>query len=197
MITTVNGDGLVNVAPYSYFMPVTGAPPLVAVTMGARRQNSSAPKDTWNNVNRSGEFVVNITTASIRDRIEAAAMAFPPEVSEAEVLGFATAPSQRVTPPGLVDSPVQLECRVQQVVPLGLENQYWSTVNLVVAEVVYIILDESVCSTDYRVDVHALGAVGRMTFPHFVQADGDALFALERRSYDDYAADGQLPGRLP
>lgn len=196
MITTVNEDGLVNMAPYSYFMPLTGSPPLLAVAMGARRQNVHLPKDTWSNTERSGEFVVNLTTNAIRDRIEAAAMAFPADVSEAKALGLSTAPSKRVAPPGLIDSPVHLECQVHKIVPLGEEGVYWSTINLVIARVIYITLDESVCSTDYQVDVHALQAVGRMTFPHFVQADGNALFALGRHSYDEYVASGRLPGPI-
>lgn len=196
MITTVNEDGLVNVAPYSYFMPITGSPPLLAVAMGARRQSIDLPKDTWRNTERTGEFVVNLTTTAIRDRIEAAAMAFPPDVSESEALGLPTSPSRHVAPPGLADSPVHLECRVHQVVPLGKQGVYWSTVNLVVAEVIHITLDESVCSPDYKVDVHALQVVGRMTFPHFVQADGDALFALSRHSYEEYLASGRLPGPM-
>jgi hypothetical protein len=72
----------------------------------------------------------------------------------------------------------------------------FSTVHLVVAEVVCATLDASVCTPDYRVDPHALAPIGRMTFPWFVQADGDALFALERIGYSEYAATGRLPGRL-
>lgn len=196
MITTIGDDGVVNLAPYSYFMPVTGAPPLIAVSMGARRQQSPEPKDTWRNTERSGEFVVNITTRAIRDRIEAAAMDFPADVSEIDALGFTTTPSREVTPPGLAESPVHLECRVHQVAPLGHDDVYWSTVNLVVAEVVHITLDESVCSSEYRVDVQALGAVGRMPFPYFVQADGDALFGLERHDYAEYQSTGRLPGPM-
>src|SRR3546814_2029684 len=70
MITTESEDGTVNVAPYSYFMPVTGSPPLLAVTMGGRRESGPTPKDTWRNTARTGEFVVNITTDAMRDQIE-------------------------------------------------------------------------------------------------------------------------------
>ena len=58
MITTLNTDGTVNVAPFSYFMPVTGHPPLLAVTMGGRQERADQPKDTWSNTSRTGEFVV-------------------------------------------------------------------------------------------------------------------------------------------
>jgi flavin reductase (DIM6/NTAB) family NADH-FMN oxidoreductase RutF len=196
MISTVGENGALNVAPYSYFMPVTGHPPLLAVSMGARRETRSESKDTWANTQRTGEFVVNVTTEPMRDDIEAAAVDFPADVSEAELLGWTALPSRVVSHPGIAESPVHLECRVHQVLDLGTEDVYWSTVHLVVAEVVCITLDEAVCSADLHVDPHALAAVGRMTFPWFVQASGDALFGLERHPYEDYLVTGRLPGPL-
>jgi flavin reductase (DIM6/NTAB) family NADH-FMN oxidoreductase RutF len=196
MISTVNEAGVLNVAPYSYFMPVTGEPPLLAVTMGARRALTSEPKDTWANTKRTGEFVINATTAAVREKIEAAAMDFPADISEAEALGWTALPSRKVVHPGIAESPVHLECRVRQVLDLGTDDTYWSTVHLVVAEVVCMTLDESVCTPDFQVDVQALQAVGRMTFPYFVDASGDSLFGLERYGYETYVATGRLPGLI-
>ena len=196
MISTIGANGTVNVAPYSYFMPITGSPPLVAVTMGARRSGRSEPKDTWSNAERTGEFVINITTKAMREKIEAAALDFPADISEVDVLGWTTIASRKVGHPGIAESPVHLECRIRQVVPLGTDGVNRPVVNLVIAEVMCISLDESVCGPDFRVDVQALAAVGRMTFPYFVQADGDALFGLERYGYERYVETGRLPGVL-
>lgn len=196
MISTMSENGKVNVAPYSYFMPITGSPPLVAVTMGARRSGRSEPKDTWSNAERTGEFVVNITTASMRDKIEAAAMNFPTDISEADVLGWTPVASRKVVHPGIAESPVHLECRIRQTIPLGFDGEQRPIVHLVIAEVVCVTLDERMCTPDYRVDVQALAAVGRMTFPYFVQASGDALFGLERHGYERYVETGRLPGVL-
>ncbi len=186
MITTLNTDGSVNVAPFSYFMPVTGHPPLLAVTMGGRQERADQPKDTWSNTSRTGEFVVNVTVAGMGDKIETAAIEFPYGVSELDVLGWHALPSVKVAHPGLAESPVHLECRVHRVVDLGEEGVAFSTVHLVVAEVVCITLDESVCSPTLRVDPDRLRPVGSMTFPRFVHAHGDALFSLERVSYEDF-----------
>lgn len=193
MISTVDDDGLVNVAPYSYFMPVTGSPPLVAVTVGGRRESAPEPKDTWRNAERTGEFVVNMTTDAMRDKIEVAAMEFPRDASELDVLGWHTMPSVKVGHPSIVESPAHLECRIHRVVDLGDEGVAYSTVHLVVAEVVCITIDDAVCSEDLRVDPHALAPVGRMTFPYFVRAGGDALFSQERVAYADYDRTGRHP----
>ena len=196
MITTSNEDGSVNVAPFSYFMPVTGQPPLLAVTMGGRHERADQPKDTWRNASRTGEFVVNITVEAMADKIEAAAMEFPYGVSELDALGWHVIDSVKVAHPSLAESPVHLECRVHDVLDLGASGVAFSTVHLVVAEVVCITLDESVCSPDLHVDPQQLQAIGRMTFPRFVRAYGDPLFALERIPWDQYDATGRLPGRL-
>ena len=186
MISTLNVDGTVNVAPFSYFMPVTGHPPLLAVTMGGRQERADQPKDTWTNTSRTGEFVVNVTVAGMADKIETAAIEFPYGVSELEVLGWHPVRSVKVCHPGLAESPVHLECRVHRVVDLGDVGVAFSTVHLVVAEVVCMTLDEAVCSPDFKVDPERLQPVGRMTFPRFVHAYGEALFALDRVSWDDY-----------
>jgi flavin reductase (DIM6/NTAB) family NADH-FMN oxidoreductase RutF len=197
MISTVGDDGIVNVAPFSYFMPVTGQPPLVAVTMGGRRESSPAPKDTWRNASRTGEFVINMTTDAMRDKIELAAMEMPADTSELDLLGWHTVPSVKVGHPSLAESRAHLECRIHRVVDLGVDDVAYSTVHLVVAEVVCITLDESICSPDLQVDPHALAAVGRMTFPWFVRAAGDALFEQERVPYAQYARTGHHPAVEP
>lgn len=197
MISTANADGSVNVAPFSYFMPVTGHPPLIAVTMGGRHERVDEPKDTWSNASRTGEFVVNITVEAMAAKIEAAAIEFPYGVSELDILGWHTTPSVKVAHPGLAESPVHLECRVQQVVDLGDDGVAFSTVHLVIAEVVCITLDPGVCVGELRVDPQRLRPIGRMTFPQFVSAYGEALFALERITWEDYLRTGLLPGFGP
>ena len=197
MISTANADGTVNVAPFSYFMPVTGHPPLIAVTMGGRHERADQPKDTWANAERTGEFVVNVTVDAMADKIEAAAIEFPYGVSELDILGWHTTPSVKVSHPGLAESPVHLECRVHKVVDLGDDGVAFSTVHLVIAEVVCITLDTSVCTPDLRIDPQLLRPIGRMTFPRFVRAHGDALFALERITWEDYQRTRQLPGYGP
>jgi flavin reductase (DIM6/NTAB) family NADH-FMN oxidoreductase RutF len=193
MISTLGADGVVNVAPFSYVMPVTGSPPLVAVTIGGRRDSSSGPKDTWRNAQRTGEFVINTTTDAMRHKIEAAAMELPDDASELELLGWHAVPSQKVGHPSIAESPAHLECRIHTVVDFGDDDVAYSTVHLVVAEVVCIVVDDSVCSPDLQVDPHALAPVGRMTFPWFVRAGGDALFPLARVPYAEYARTGSHP----
>ena len=189
MISTADQSGLPNVAPYSYFMAITGEPLLVAVSMGLREANpegtNSQEKDTYLNTVARGDFVINVTTDRVRDKIETAAMEFPPHMSEFEAVGWTPIPSQRVTSPSLAESPVHMECRIHQVIELGNPGVPCSQVHLVIAEVVCIVLDESVCTEDYRVDQTKLTPIGRMGFPWFNRATENSMYELERVPFSE------------
>jgi flavin reductase (DIM6/NTAB) family NADH-FMN oxidoreductase RutF len=185
MITTLDPDGGVNVAPYSYYMPVCGEPPLIAVTIGAQREGTAEPKDTWLNIERTGEFVVNLTTVAIAEHIEAVAREYPRGVSEMDVADWRPVPSQVVDTPSLADSPAHLECRVHEVIDRGDHTSCFSGVHIVLAEVVCITTDDSIMSAPDRIDPTRVRAVGRMGFPYFVAAGEESVFHQERVAYAD------------
>ncbi len=115
-ITTVDGDGRVNLAPFSSFMGIFG-PPMLAVTLGRRKDGSL--KDTHRNLQERGEAVVHIADLPLLEALHASAADVGPEVSEVERLGLAMEPSLRVAPPRLRDAPVALECRLNHELELG------------------------------------------------------------------------------
>jgi flavin reductase (DIM6/NTAB) family NADH-FMN oxidoreductase RutF len=189
MISTANERGVPNVAPFSYYMAITGKPMYVAVTMGALRDCDGEPKHTFANAVRSGDFVINVTTDRFRDQIEVAAMEFPEESSELDVLGWTAIPSQRVSSPSIAESPAHLEARIHQIVDLGDPAVQGSGVHLVIAEVVCIALDESVATADYRVDQRKLAPVGRMGFPYYNRVVDGSLYQVARVPYAEWAAE--------
>lgn len=115
-ITTMDGEGRVNLAPFSAFMGIF-QPPMLAVAVARRRDGSL--KDTQQNLRTRGEAVVHLADRPLLEALHASAEEVAPEVSEVARLGLATAPSLRVAPPRLVDPPVALECRLKQEVELG------------------------------------------------------------------------------
>jgi flavin reductase (DIM6/NTAB) family NADH-FMN oxidoreductase RutF len=191
MITTVDATGVVNAAPFSYYMPVCGEPPLVAVTVGAVREATDEPKDTWVNLQAQGEFVINVTTTALAAHIETAAREYPPGVDEASLVGWRTVPSQVVRPPSLADSPAHLECRVREVIDRGDPTSCFSGVHIVLAEVVCVTADESILAPQAatepaarpRIDPTRVRAVGRMGFPWFVTASPESIFNQDRVAY--------------
>lgn len=188
MISTADADGVTNVAPFSYYMPVTGKPMLLAVTMGAFRESDGTPKDTYTNATRTGDFVVNVTTDALREHIETAAIEFPRGFSELEVVPWTAVASVKVSSPSIAESPAHLECRIRKVVDLGDAGANRPAVHLVVAQVVCVVLDERFATPEYRVDQASMRFIGRMGFPWFTEANATSMFALPRVSYAEYVS---------
>jgi flavin reductase (DIM6/NTAB) family NADH-FMN oxidoreductase RutF len=185
MISTANEHGVANVAPYSYFMAITGKPMLIAVSMGMVRDRDGEEKHTFANAHRSGDFVVNVTTQRFRDHIEEVGKEYPAGVNEADVVGWNMMPSVKVSSPKVAEAPAHLECEIRQVIDLGEPDVAYSGVHLVIAEVVWVTMDESVCSPDLRIDPIALAPVGRMGYPYFVQAVPEGVYEVERVAWTE------------
>lgn len=108
-VTTINADGVVNAAPYSFFN-LFGADPALVV-LGLEHRADGSAKDTTRNIRANGEFVINIATPDLTRIMVDTAASYASEVSEPSALGLALAPSSHVKPPRLADVPVAIECR--------------------------------------------------------------------------------------
>jgi flavin reductase (DIM6/NTAB) family NADH-FMN oxidoreductase RutF len=129
-VSTRSADGHDNLAPHSFFTVACVAPPVLQFTSVGR-------KDSLRNVLATGEFVVNFTTASMFEHINATGTAFPPEVSEFEAVGLETEPSARVAPWRVARSPVAFECELADTMSFGDST-------VVFGRVVYAAVDEDV-----------------------------------------------------
>src|SRR5438270_8558462 len=116
-VTSLDPQGRVNLAPFSFFNAFGANPPVVVFSPTLRRDGSK--KDTLLNVEATGEFVLNAAVAPLAEQVNLSSKELPPGESEVEFVGLHTVPSTKVRPPRLAESPVNLECRVMQVVPLG------------------------------------------------------------------------------
>jgi flavin reductase (DIM6/NTAB) family NADH-FMN oxidoreductase RutF len=108
-ITTLNQDGGINAAPYSFFNMMGSEPPTIAV--GMLRKPGSDFKDTARNIAERGEFVVNMVTEALAAKMNETSIDAPPGVEELKLAGLTTAPSKSVAPPRISESPIAFECR--------------------------------------------------------------------------------------
>jgi flavin reductase (DIM6/NTAB) family NADH-FMN oxidoreductase RutF len=115
-VSTVNADGLVNVAPFSSYNYVAHSPPMLAINIGSRDGNL---KDTARNIVQTKEFVVNVPTEASMDLMHACSAEYPAEVSEADALGIALLPGVKVRAPRIAVAPIQMECRLERAIALG------------------------------------------------------------------------------
>ena len=129
-ISSRDADGRANLAPYSFFNAFNYTPPIVGFS-------SIGYKDTVRNVEATGEFVWNLTTHALVERMNATCAMVPPEVDEFELAGLTKVASTIVDVPRVAESPVSFECRVIQVIRLktaaGVEVDSWLTLGEVVA----------------------------------------------------------------
>lgn len=159
-ISTVDDAGCVNVAPFSSYNYVATSPPMLAVNI-ARRAGDGALKDTARNIAAQREFVVNVATEATMEAMHASAAEYPPGTSEAEALGLALLPSRHVRAPRLAASPVQMECRLEQIVPLGRGVN-----TLYIGEVLAFHLSDAVYD-GRRVDARAMRPIARLGGPFY------------------------------
>lgn len=115
-ITTLSPQGGVNLAPFSCYTIVSNKPPMIGVNIGRK---AGVRKDTGRNIHETGEFVVNIADADLLDPLHESAIEYPETVSEVELLGLETAPSETIAVPRLAAVPISLECRLHSIIPFG------------------------------------------------------------------------------
>lgn len=153
-VTTIDEIGRVNAAPFSFFNAMGSQPAIVALGIGGRGKGVS--KDTLSNVEKTGEFVVNLVTFTAREKMNRSAADFPPDVSEVDVVGLETVPSQIVKPPRLAVSPVSMECRQSTIVEVGRNR-------VLIGEVLHAhIADEFFDAERFHVASEKLDLIGRM-----------------------------------
>jgi flavin reductase (DIM6/NTAB) family NADH-FMN oxidoreductase RutF len=155
-VTTVDRDGAVNAAPFSFFNAMGYDPPIVVIGIEARPER--ALKDTADNIALNGEFVVHVVDNVIAEAMNVCAIDFGPEVDELAEAGLTTLPALKVAPPRIAEAPVAMECR--RYVTLELGNMR----NIVVGEVLHMhIRDDLVIDAERcHIDVAKLDAVGRL-----------------------------------
>lgn len=184
-VTTVDpATGVVNAAPFSWFQAVCADPPMVMLAI--QRRSDGSPKDTARNIQASGEFVVNVSPKAMAEAMVRSSGEYAPDVSEVEALGLRTVPSKAVDPPRLADSPVHLECRLAQAIPLGRN----ADTTLILGEVVHIAADDAVLDARQNVDPAKLVLVARLGGHEYV--DTERFFTMRRPTQDDLL---RRPGR--
>lgn len=158
-LSTVSAAGVANLAPFSFFNGVSSKPPLVSVSISTRRwQGQIVKKDSLRNIEETGGFVINVATERLLGPMNQSAAEYPPEVSEFDEVGLTPIPSERVAAPRVKESPVQLECKLYKIIPLGEP----ALSGLVLGEVVMVHVEEAVLSPEGGIDPEKLQPIARL-----------------------------------
>ena len=153
-VSSLSPEGNLNLAPFSFFNGICISPPVLAIAMGTRK--SGDRKDSLRNIEETGEFVVNIVTEKIGKETERSSEDLPPESDEFSYTGLTPVPSTRVKPPRVAESPLSMECRLLQSMPIEKSSS-----TLILGEVVSIHADEEIL-TEGLPDPEKLRPLGRL-----------------------------------
>ncbi len=160
-VSTRAADGSLNLAPFSFFQAVSGTPPLIILSVG---QRSGRPKDTLRNIQATGEFVINLVTEDVAERMNQTSGDWPPEVDEFALAGLTPAPSLIVAAPRVAESAINLEAKCKQIVPLE-----GSDYTLVVGQIVRWHIADGLLAPDGLIDLPRLRPIARLARDEYVR----------------------------
>lgn len=174
--STIDAAGNINLSPFSFFNMFSTNPP-VCVFSPARRVRDNTTKHTLENVLEVKECVINIVDYAMVQQMSLASTEYGKGVNEFEKAGFSMLESNLVKPPRVAEAPVQLECVVNQVIPLGENN---GAGNLVLAEIKLIHIKEEILDSEGKIDQEKIDLVARLGGDWYCRVTPESLFKVAK-----------------
>lgn len=174
--STIDMEGNVNLSPFSFFNLVSTNPAII-VFSPSRRVRDNTTKHTLENILQVPEVAVNIVSYEILQQTSLASCEYPKGTDEFIKAGFTKEPSHLIKPPRVKESPVQMECKVLEVKPLGTEG---GAGNLVIAEVLLIHINENILNEKGNIDQKKLDLAARLGANWYTRANASTIFEVEK-----------------
>jgi flavin reductase (DIM6/NTAB) family NADH-FMN oxidoreductase RutF len=174
-VSSLSGDNVANLAPFSFFQMITATPPTLMIAPMV--QSDGSRKDTARNIQESGEFVVNLVPHALRDMMNQTSFGYDGETSEFEVCGIPQEPSRLVKPPRVAGVPVSFECKLVSCTPYPADKP---SCYVIFGEVVAAHIDEAILNDAGQVDPMRLDLLSRMGNDWYGRTASTANFELGR-----------------
>lgn len=174
--STIDAEGNINLSPFSFFNMFSTKPP-ICVFSPARRVRDNTTKHTLENVLEVKECVINIVNYDMVQQMSLASTEYAKKVNEFEKAGFTMLKSDVVKPPRVAEAPVQFECVVNQVIPLG-DNH--GAGNLILAEIKLIHINENILDANGKIDQEKIDLVARLGGDWYCRVTEDNLFKVAK-----------------
>lgn len=180
LITSMDENGRLNAAPFSAYSYLCTDPPIVGVGVTNRPEDPLVPKDTARNIRRTGEFVINVVTEDIAEKMNLCATEFPAEFSELEMAGFTTAPSDAVKVPRIAEAHAALECKEYATLEIGRSR-------IILGRVVSIFVeDRFIDPKGPYILAEELHSIGRMNGLGNYVRTRDSFMNIPRVSFEEW-----------
>jgi flavin reductase (DIM6/NTAB) family NADH-FMN oxidoreductase RutF len=174
--STVDKEGNVNLSPFSFFNVFSANPPIL-IFSPARRVKGNTTKHTLDNVHEVKETCINVVNYSMVQQMSLSSTEYDKGVNEFIKSGLTEAPSEKIKPPRVEESPISFECIVKEIQPLGAEG---GAGNLVICEVVLIHIDEAILDERGKPDPFKIDAVARMGGDWYSRSNSNNIFKVEK-----------------
>ena len=174
-VSSVSADGIVNLAPFSFFNAMAYDP--ATIVLGISRNAGWKAKDTLANIEATGEFVVSVVVDDIAEAMNSTAAEFPADVDEFEIAGLTARPSELVGAPLVAESPVNMECKLNQIVEVGDGTNH----GIVIGEILLMHIRDDIIN-GHRINHNLLKPVGRLAGNMYCKTDD--VYEMVRPVYD-------------
>lgn len=182
-VTSMDEQGRLNAAPFSSYNYLCTHPPIVGMGV-TDRTGTRTPKDTARNIRRTGEFVINVVTEDLLDKMNVCATDFPDGVNELEMAGLAAAPSSVVKVPRIAQAHAALECTEFTTMEIGRSRIILGRVVAMYIEDRFVVPEQN--GAGPYINAEELHAVGRMNGLGSYVKTRDAFVTVPRISFDDW-----------
>jgi flavin reductase (DIM6/NTAB) family NADH-FMN oxidoreductase RutF len=172
-VSTVDDNGINNLAPFSYFNMVGDDPPNL---MFSTRRDANSNKDTLNNILANKQFVVNLVTETLVEQMNATAQSVPSDVDEFDLVGVTPAPSVVVKPMRVKESPIHLECEL--VHHYFLENHKQGGACIIIGRIVHMHFEDNVLLEDYKINMETYKPIARLAGSNYSEIG--EIFSVKR-----------------
>lgn len=154
-VSTISTEGVVNLAPFSFFNVASRNPPMLCISIGPGvGEREGTEKDTLVNIRNQKEFVINVVTSTLGNEMQKTSENLPSNVDEFEAAGLTTLDSTVVKPKRVKEAPIQMECQLEQIIQLGSDH-------LVIGRMVRYHINDDYYLGNYKVDLEKLQPLGR------------------------------------
>lgn len=174
--STMDAAGNPNLSPFSFFN-VFGSNPTTLIFSPSRKVRDNTIKHTLQNVYETKEVVINVVNYAMVQQMSLSSCEYPKGVDEFEKSGFTKLPSEKIKPFRVAESPVQMECKVRQIIETGTEG---GAGNLVVCEVLVMHINDEILNSHLQIDPHKIDLVARMGGDYYCRASGSAVFEVAK-----------------
>ncbi|PPA69026.1 flavin reductase family protein [Jeotgalibacillus proteolyticus] len=164
-VSTISKDETLNLSPFSFFTVASRQPPMLCISIGPGvGEREGTIKDTLTNIQNQKEFVINIVPTFLGNEMQQSAENVPSNVNEFELAGLTPVDSELVKPKRVKESPIQMECKLHQIINLGSDY-------LIIGEMVLYHIDEEFYAGNYKINLEKLRPLGRLAGNYSESAD--------------------------